>query len=82
MVVSLKVLCFQTDFRQVHEKLSAAIQREEERHGEGRRQPGVSPKYSPMVPPSSSVVQVNVYFPENTPVSVSIIPTGKEEIDC
>lgn len=49
----------ETDFRQVHEKLSAAIQREEERHGEGRRQPGVSPKYSPMVPPSSSVVQAN-----------------------
>lgn len=49
----------ETDFRQVHEKLSAAIQREEERHGEGRRQPGVSPKYSPMVPPSTSVVQPN-----------------------
>ena len=43
----------------MQENISAAIQREEERHGEARRQAGVSPKYSPMIgPPSSSVVQV------------------------
>ena len=53
---------FQTDYRRVHENISAAIQREEERHGESRRQAAVSPKYTPVVP-SSTALQVNTINP-------------------
>ena len=57
-----ELVLFQPDFRRVQDNINAAIQREEERHGEAHRLAAVSPKYTPMAPPASSVVQVNRYM--------------------